>query len=424
LNFPFYIAQRVAGGGQGSFARLIIRIAVAAVALSIAVMLLATALIKGFKTEISEKMFGFWGHIHIASTQTTTTFEPIPIERNQPFLPAVNSLGKIGYTTEGGQKRQTLGGVHHIQAFATKAGIIKTSDNFEGIVLKGVGTDFDWAFVEGNLVEGRRIQHNASADSTADILVSSSTANRLKLKVNQKFVVHFVQNNAQDQRVFKICGIYKTGLEEYDKKFALVDLAQVQELLGWSSNQIAGFEVYLDNLEDLRPMRQHIYEELISNELVARTVRDEEPQIFDWLDLQDVNEQVILALMLIVSVINMITALLILILERTNMIGTLKAMGSRNWSIQKIFLYYGAIIVCVGLAIGNLFGLGLAWLEQKFKFIKLSEADYYLSYAPIRFDFWTILWLNLGTLGITVLFLLLPTLMVLSISPVKAIRFK
>jgi lipoprotein-releasing system permease protein len=422
LNFPFHIAQRVAGSGQGSFARLIIRIAIAAVALSITVMLLATALIRGFKTEISEKMFGFWGHIHIASTETTTTYEPIPIDSRQIFLPDLKKLGQIAYDTEGGQNRQTKSGVHHVQAYATRAGIIKTRDNFEGIVLKGVGSDFDWKFVENSLVEGRKVQ--PQTDTTADILVSTTTANRLKLKLNQKLTIYFVKDDKQEPRIFQVCGIYKTGLEEYDKKFALADLGQVQSLLGWSEYQIAGYEVFLNDLSDLKPMRDYIYKELIPNDLVARTVRDEEPAIFDWLDLQDINEQVILALMLIVGIINMITALLILILERTNMIGTLKAMGARNWSIQKIFLYYGAIIVCIGLLIGNVVGLGLAWLEQKYKFIKLTEADYYLSYAPIRFDLPTILWLNLGTLLITVVFLFLPSLLVLSISPVKAIRFK
>ena len=203
-----------------------------------------------------------------------------------------------------------------------------------------------------------------------------------------------------------------------------MDLRQVQTLLGWEPNQIAGFEVFVDDIRDLKIMNEFIYNDLISNQLSAQTIRDEQPSIFEWLDLQDVNEKVILGLMLLVGIINMVTALLILILERTNMIGTLKSLGSTNWSIQRIFVYYGAIIICIGLLIGNVVGLGLAFLEQKFKFIKLSESDYYLSYAPIKFDFMTILTLNVGTLLITTLFLLLPTLLVLSISPVKAIQFK
>lgn len=418
----------MAASGQKSFARLIIRIAITAVALSIAVMLIATSLIKGFKSEISAKMFGFWGHIHITSVQQATTYEPIPISANQPFLSRLKGVKNVpllepNFFDRLQNRTETRGGIRHVQVYATKAGIIKTKDNFEGIVLKGIGADFDWSFVEQNLVEGRKINLCAT-DSCHDILISQSTANRLNIKTGSKFIVHFVRNNAQEQRLFQVCGIYKTGLEEYDKKFALVDIAHIQSLLGWSENQIAGFEVFTDNLSDLNSIQEYVYNELITNNLSSQTIRQEEPAIFDWLDLQDVNEQVILILMVVVSIINMVTALLILILERTNMIGTLKALGTTNWRIQKIFLYYGVIIIFMGLLIGNAIGLGLGWLEQKYKFIHLSEVDYYLSYAPIQFDFWTILLLNIGTLIITTLFLLLPTFMVLSITPVKAIRFK
>ena len=222
-------------------------------------------------------------------------------------------------------------------------------------------------------------------------------------------------------------------MEEYDKKFALVDIRHVQQLLGWSDNQIGGYEVFLDDIRDIHLINSYIYNDLIinklsaktvNNQLTSQTVREEQPAIFEWLDLQDVNEKVILGLMLLVGIINMVTALLILILERTNMIGTLKSLGATNWTIQRIFLFYGGIIISIGLFIGNFIGIGLSFLEQKYKFIKLSEADYYLSYAPIEFDFTTILWLNVGTFVITAIFLLLPTLLILSISPVKAIRFK
>jgi lipoprotein-releasing system permease protein len=428
MNFPFFIASRVAASGQKSFARLIIRIAITAVALSIAVMIIANALIKGFKTEISDKMFSFWGHIHITSAQQTTTYEPIPILNDQTFLPRLKALKSIpdsflNHQITEGSSNKAFGGIKHIQSYATKAGIIKTKDNFEGVVLKGVGTDFNWSFIEQYIIEGRKL-NPCSEETCSEILISKSTADRMNLKLHGKFIVHFVQNNAQEQRLYQIVGIYKTGLEEYDKRFALVDLSQIQKLLGWQSNQIAGFEVFVDDIRDLKTMNEYIYNDLISNQLSSQTIRDEQPSIFEWLDLQDVNEKVILGLMLLVGIINMVTALLILILERTNMIGTLKSLGSTNWSIQRIFIYYGAIIICIGLLIGNVIGLGLAFLEQKFKFIKLSEADYYLSYAPIKFDLMTILSLNIGTLLITTVFLLLPTLLVLSISPVKAIQFK
>jgi lipoprotein-releasing system permease protein len=417
MNLSMFIARRVASKGQQSFSRLIIRIAIAAVALSITVMILATSLIKGFKSEISSKMFGFWGHIHITSTQQTTTYAPQPIDARPVFLESLKRLKNIP-TTEGGS---SYGGVRHVQAFVQISGIIKTADNFEGIVIKGVGNDFDWSFIESNLVEGKRV---TACDTCRDILISKTTADRLQLKTGSKFIVHFVQNNAQQQRLFQVSGIYKTGLEEYDKRFAIADMRLVQGLLGWDERQVAGFEVFITDLRDMKTFNEYIYSELIANDLTCQTIKEEQPAIFDWLDLQDVNEQVILSLMLVVGILNMVTALLILILERTNMIGTLKALGSTNRQIQTIFLYYGAIIVLWGLAIGNLIGLSLAWLEKTFKFVKLSEVDYYLSYAPIQFDFAWILFLNIGTFIITLLCLTLPTFLVTKISPVKAIHFK
>lgn len=430
MNFPFFIANRVAASGQASFARLIIRIAIAAVAVSICVMILAMALIKGFKSEISTKMFGFWGHIHIMSAQTTTTYEPVPINAAPDFLPTLRTLTDIPLVdTEGGdivKKKNAPKGtkeIHHVQAFAQKPGIIKTETDFEGIILKGYGSDFDDTFIKNCLVDGNL--PDFKADSMPNkILLSQSTANRLRVKTNDKFVVHFVQNNTQQQRLFQVSGIYKTGLEEYDRKIAIVDIRQVQELLGWKHNQIAGFEVFVTNLDDVQNTNNYIYNELITNDLTCQTIREEQPAIFDWLDLQDVNEQVILSLMLVVGIINMVTALLILILERTNMIGILKSLGSSNFQIQKVFLYYGAIVTVLGLLIGNMLGLGLGFLQKKFNFIKLSEADYYLAYAPIKFDFQSIIFLNIGSFLLIVATLFLPSLLVMTISPVKAIRFK
>ena len=274
MNFPFFISKRVAASGQKSFARLIIRIAIAAVALSIAVMIIATSLISGFKAEISNKMFGFWGHIHISSVQQTTSFEPAPIDAHPKFLDTLKNLKNVYFTegvaldaTKGFNKKLSFGGVHHVQSYATKSGIIKTKDNFEGIILKGVGRDYDWRFIESSLVEGRKINNS---DTCQDIMISKSTADRLNVKVGKKFVIHFVQNNQQEQRVFQVCGIYKTGIEEYDKRFALVDLSQIQSLLGWNKNQIAGFEVFIDDLRDLKGMNEYIYNDLISNDLRSR----------------------------------------------------------------------------------------------------------------------------------------------------------
>lgn len=430
MNFSYFIARRVALSGQQSFSRLIIRIAVVAVALSVSVMIASNALITGFKKEISTKIFGFWGHIHIANTDITYSLrEAYPIKTKQPFYPHLDTIKSISYYKERrllgfkwNQETQTKGGVRHIQVFAVKPGIIKSKSDIEGILLKGVGKDFDWTFMQQYLQKGSLLQLPDTAMSS-DILISRQTANRLRMDVGDSFIVHFIQNKEQLKRRFTVKGIFKTGLEEYDKVFALVDIRQIQRILGWQKDEVGGFEVFLDDIDDLGIIADYIYYEQLPNELYAETVRNKLPEIFEWLELQNINEAVILGLMVIVAIINMITALLILILERTNMIGTLKAMGTSNWSIRKIFLYHAAYIVVVGLFWGNLIGIGLCILQDQFELIKLSEENYYLSVAPVHLQWWSILLINAGTLVVTLLFLVVPSYLVTSISPVKAIRF-
>lgn len=226
------------------------------------------------------------------------------------------------------------------------------------------------------------------------------------------------------QRRFEVGGIYKTGLEDYDKRFALADIRVIQQLLGWDEDEVGGFEVFLDDLDDLDIYREYLLREVLPVELYAETIRDKDPAIFDWLDLQDINEAVILILMVIVSIINMITALLILILERTTMIGVLKALGASDWTVRKVFLYNAAVIISTGLLIGNILGFSLGALQDHFRVIRLSEADYYLSYAPICWDWPMLAALNAGTLLITLLALLIPSYLVSSVNPVRAIRFR
>jgi lipoprotein-releasing system permease protein len=425
-NLSFYIARRIAFAGGKNFSRLIIRIAVVAVALSVAVMIAASALIAGFKTEISRKIFEFWGHIHISDTAYSLSFEPKPIALNQDFYPSLDTVQSIPLpllNQMGASSGKTHGGIRHIQAFAHKPGIIRTKTALEGILLKGVGKDFDWTHLSPYLLEGRGINLEDTVVSK-DIIISKQTADRLQVGIGDKFVVHFVKERDQLRRVFQVCGIYKTGLEEYDRKFALCDLRHVQNLLGWNSDQVAGFEIWLDDLRDLDLYNQYIYDEVLPPELLAVSIREKFPSIFEWLELQDYNEVVILALMLAVAIINMITALLVLVLERTNMVGILKALGAPNNSIRKIFIYHAAVITTLGMFWGNLIGLCFCFLQDKYHFIRLNEADYYLSYAPVKINWLTMAGINMGTLAITLLFLLIPSLVVSSITPVRAIRFK
>ncbi len=397
------------------------------------VMICATALIHGFKKDISTKIFGFWGHIHINDINVNNTFESIPIEMDQDFYPNLDSIQEVRYSGQAMQynftknqlstDKETKGGIDHVQVFALKEGIIKTKKHIEGIILKGIWDDFNWKFLNQYIQEGEKINFPDTTMSK-DILISRTTANRLELKLNDQFIIHFVKDNQQLKRRFKISGIYKTGLEEYDKRFALVDIRQIQKLQGWTTKEVSGFEVFIENLDDLDVYHSYINEEVLPTKLYAETIRYKFPGIFEWLELQNINEVVIIALMLIVSIINMITALMILILERTNMIGTLKALGQSNWGIRKIFIYYAAYIVILGLFWGNLFGLLICTIQKKFSIIKLKEEDYYLSVAPIDIDLWTILLLNVGTLCITLIFLIIPSYLVTRISPLKAIRFK
>ncbi len=433
MNLERFIASRVAATNQQSFSGLIIRIAVVAVALSLAVMIVASAVITGFKLQIGEKIFGFWGHIHITSPQINrTTGEAVPISINQDFYPSLDTVGPVryrenfsflGYELPFEIRKSTNGGIRHIQAFILKAGIIKTKTEIEGIVLKGLGDDFDWTFFDKYLVEGKRLEMPDSA-SGRGIILSKQTATRLQLEVGDQFVFNYVQDGETFRRRFKVQGLYKTGLEEYDRKFALVDIREAQKILGWRPDQVGGFEVFIDDLSDLEIMSEYIYYEEIPSELYSESIRSKYPAIFEWLALQDINEIVIIVLMVIVGLINMVTALMILILERTNMIGTLKALGQTDWSIRKIFLYHAGRIILLGLFWGNLMGIGFCLLQQHFGLIQLSEENYYLSTAPIELKFWTILVLNIGALVAIMLFLIVPSWLVTRISPVKAIRFK
>ncbi|MCC6411698.1 MAG: ABC transporter permease [Saprospiraceae bacterium] len=431
MNLPLFIARRIAQSGGKNFSRLIIRIATVAVALSVAVMIAASALIAGFKTEISRKIFEFWGHLHL-STSMYTLSEPTPIPVDQPFYPSIDTVRSLsfpveeailGFATGRTVSQKTHGGIRHIQVYALKPGIIRTKTAMEGILLKGLGKDYDWENIKPYLLEGRHIALNDSAPSR-DIVLSRQTADRLQVGVGDKFVVHFVKEGEQLRRLFQVCGIYKTGLEEYDRKFALCDIRQVQNLLGWQENEVAGFEIWLDDIRDLDVYNDFMYEEILPGDMLSATIRERFPAIFEWLQLQDINEVVIMGLMLLVAIINMITALLVLVLERSNMIGILKALGENNNRIRWIFLYHAALITMWGLLWGNLFGLGFCWLQHTFHFISLNEADYYLAYAPIKVEWLTLLLINVGTLVITLVFLFVPSMIVARVTPVKAIHFK
>lgn len=406
-NTAWFIAQRMAFSHQQSFSRLIIRIAVVAIMLSVTVMHLSTALVQGFQQEISTKLFGFWGHIQVTKFDRNSSFENTPILSDQLFIPILD----------------TMAGIRNVQAYATKPGILKEGDNIDGIILKGVGFDYHWAFLERQLVAGRLLE--LPADTMAfEILISQITANRLRLSVADRLTVNFIDPETLRirSRRFTIVGIYNTGIAESDKLFALVDIRQIQRLNNWGPNQVGGYEVFIDDLDQLQAMERRVYYELPAS-LNSRTIEQLQPTIFDWLELQSTNEVVILVLMIIVAIINMITALLILILERTNMIGILKALGGGNGLIQRVFLINAAYIILAGLVLGNVVGLGLAGLQHQFGFIQLPEETYYVSTAPVAFNWLSIGLINIGTLLVCLAVLILPSFLISRIQPIKAIRF-
>lgn len=616
MNLEFLIAKKVGTATKKSFSRAILRLAVTAIALSMVIMIIATGIVSGFKNTISEKIFGFWGHIHITSSYAPSSyaFETSPMNQNQDFYPAIDTVGQILYKVpeidwassialnssninlaiallllflalfcsfvpafikkkirlrnrliialiltissvtlflmqeyQIAQKdvlNKTKGGIRHIQLYIHKEGIIKTKDQIEGIVLRGVGADYNWNFLQQYILEGE-ILNTTPSEPERGILISEITAKRLKLKLNDDFLIYFVQDGSSLGRRFTIKGIYKTGLEEYDRRFALVDVRKLQQLNNWrpyrsygteldlddeqislkgmtpataeedggwryvqdhlqegallnlkdtasigaliphqvayvrqvgigdslhlrftdlggdvhifdyvvkgiyeapldpnikktmfvnwhSINnlnkklpaQVSGFEIFIDAIQDLDALGNYTnYVVLMGKDQYANTIKELETNIFDWLSLTDMNERIILLLMILVSIINMTTSLMILILERTNMIGILKALGAQNWSIRKIFLYNAAYIIGYGLFWGNIIGIGLCLLQMQFGIITLPEDLYYVSVAPVELNWLSILMLNFGTMVITLAVLIVPSWLVAKIDPVKAIRF-
>lgn len=381
-----------------------VNIAVSSIVISLSFMIIAVAVVTGFKQQIRDKVIGFSGHIQITNFDLNTSYETSPV-----------SIDKIDKKT-----LLNIPNVKHIHAFATKAGIAKTKEQIEGIVLKGVDKNYDWTFFKEKIQEGRIIEFNDTTKSN-EVIISRTLASRLNLKVGDPFVMYFIQQPPR-MRKFTITGIFQTGLEELDKTYILGDIGHVQKLNDWEENQVSGFEVLLNDSDKMEETSELIFDEL-DLDLNVKTIRDLMPQIFDWLDLQDMNEIIILVLMSLVAGINMITALLILILEKSRMIGLLKALGMNNSMVQQIFLYKAAFLIGKGLLWGNILGIGLCMVQLQFGIFTLDESSYYLKYVPINLNFISILLLNIGTFAVCMLMLLIPARIISKISPVKAIRF-
>jgi len=413
VNIDIFIAKRFFQDKSGNqrISKPIVSIAVVGVALGIVVMILSVAIVTGFKSEIRDKITGFGSHIKIVNYDTNTSLETVPINKNLNFYSSIDSVK----------------GINHIQPYAIKGGILKTQENFQGGVLKGIDENFKWSFFKKNIVDGETIQISDTA-KTNKILISQYFANLLKLETGDPVAMYFVDKPPR-MRKFIISGIYDTGLEDFDKKIILADIKHVQKLNGWDENQISGFEIIINEFDEIKNLTSHIRNNYTyplfseGTKLRVLPITSEFPQIFDWLNLIDVNVWVILSLVIIVAGFNMISGLLIIILERTSMIGLFKAMGSTNWSIRKIFLYLSSLLIGKGMLWGNIIGITLCLVQKEFGIIKLDPATYYLEVVPINLKILHIVLLNIGSLVITVIMLIIPSYIIAKISPIKTIRF-
>lgn len=410
MNIAGFIAGRIAFNQQRSFSRFIIRLSVAATIISVAVMILALAFASGFQQTISQKIFSFWGHVRIQNFESlkVSIAEETPITRNDSVLKLKKDFPQI----------------KTIQAFATKNAILKTSETIEGVMFKGIEENYDFSNLKDFLVAGRWLDFKDSSYSN-QINLSQTIANSLKLKVNDQLIVYFIQPGgaAPRPRKLTVAGIYKTGIEEYDKLVAICDLRLIQRLNDWSTGQIGGYELFLHDYEQMDIVSNQIFDHLpISYK--SSTIKELYPNIFDWLGLQDQTIYMVLIIMIAIATLNLVTCLLILVLERTRMVGVLKAIGASNLTVQKVFLYHGAIITALGLLFGNVLGLLISWLQNEFGFIQLPEDAYYMSQAAVHIVWWQVLAVNIGTFLICFIVLLIPTFIVRKIQPVRAIQFR
>jgi lipoprotein-releasing system permease protein len=411
VNFEFFIARRIiaAKDYKSSISAPIIKIAITAIAMGLIMMLVSIATGVGLQKKIREKVSAFNGDIIITNFDTNFSNDSqIPISKNQDFYPDFNITA----------------GVKHIQVAASKGGVIRTETDFEGIVLKGAGADYDWQYFQDYLVEGSL--PNFQTTLNTDILISQYLANRLQLTIGETVRTFFFDSEGKKgfrSRGFVIKGIYNSGFQEFDEQFIIADIRHIQKLNRWKEDQIGGFELFVDDFDAIRAIGMEVYEETAST-LDTQTIRDKYYSIFEWLDLFDFNIILIIGIMVLVAGINMITALLVLILERTQMIGILKALGSSDWTIRKIFLYNAMYLIGVGLFWGNLIGIGLLLIQKYFKLFPLNPDTYYVSEAPIYLDISYILLLNAGTFLLCFTMLLIPSFIISKISPVRAIRFE
>jgi lipoprotein-releasing system permease protein len=392
-----------------------VNIALFGIVLGLVVLILSVAIVTGYKSEVGRKVIGFASHLQIVNLDTNQSFETNPISEDQPFL----------------EELKKIDGIRHVQIFATKPGIIRTENEIHGVVLKGIGPDFDWSFFQQNKVAGEIFQVQDTIRSNK-VWVSKQMADLLKLKLGDDLFMFFIDQteSVPRQRKFELAGIYKTSLEEFDRMFVLVDINHIRKLNNWKKDEVSGFEILVNDFKKLPEQEKAVNNLLLRNTsptspvLQVVSIREKYRHIFDWLNLLDMNVWVILILMVMVAGFNMVSSLLVIILERTQMIGILKALGARNWSIRKVFLYFSVMLILKALFWGNLIGIAICMIQQYTHIMKLDPTSYYLEYVPVNLTIFHLIMLNVGTIVITMLMLLLPSYFITKVSPEKTIRFE
>ncbi len=412
MNLEYFIAKRIHfRQDRKHVSRPAVRIATLGITIGMVVMLLAVSIVIGFKQEIRNKTIGFGGHIQITNFESNYSYEMTAISIDDSLK----------------HELMAIPGVKHIQNFSTKAGIIKSAENFQGIVLKGVDTDFDWQFFKSNLIDGAVLHIDDSLRN--EVIISKYLADIFQLEVDDSFFAYFMQDQVR-ARKFTIKGIYSTNFIEYDKLFLLTDARHIRQLNNWDEHEVSGYELLIDDFKRIDEVGEAVYFKTANkvqpngNMLFTQTIKEVNPQIFAWLDLLDINVWVILFLMLAVAGFNMISGLLILILERTNMIGILKSIGATNWSIRKVFLYHSFFLIGKGMLWGNIIGLGICAIQYFTGVIPLDPEAYYISTVPIVFHWGIIIALNLGTFLVSMLMMIGPSYLITKILPAKIIRYE
>ncbi|WP_343763995.1 ABC transporter permease [Gangjinia marincola] len=410
MNLPLFIAKRLIGAKRhkSSISAPIMKIAMVAIAVGVIMMIITISSVKALQMKVRDKITAFNGHVLIDNYDNNSSkISLVPVDKNQEFYPDFFQVEEV----------------EHIQAVATKYGIIRTETDFEGIIVKGVGEEYAWKYFEEYLIQGRLPDFTGSLNT--EILLSEYLADRLGFEVGDTVVTHFIKEDKQTTllRPFKVVGTYNSGFQEFDQTYLFADIRHIQRLNKWNENEIGHFEVFVSDFDDIDRVGAQIYEE-VGSLLDARTIKTEFGADFEWLALLDFNIVLIIGIMIIIAAINMITALLVLILERAQMIGMLKAMGSSDWSIRKVFLYNASYLMLVGLFFGNLIGIGMLLIQKYFNVIPLDPKTYFVTEAPVYLNWKYITAINLSTLLLCLLILIIPSFIITRISPAKVIKFE